>query len=567
MEIGQGAFAKVCKGYCPAKDMHIGIKIMSLENIMTSLEEIQAEVRAMKLAKHENILGLHCAFVVKSDLWLIMPLMDKGSCYYLLKTFKQMGKIAPGHGLSEDVVATLLRELLQGLDYIHSNHQIHRDIKAGNILLATDGRVALADFGVAGWMTNSLTRGRGKPKAADDEEEKCKVRGGKGEEERRERESAHCCRCPAICSFLSYALCPHSNTFPSSLLSSPPLLPSPLLLQTFVGTPCWMAPEVMEQQRGYDEKADIWSVGITALELLKGYAPYSRFPPMQVLIKTLREPPPSIRSYGEGAVKDVSTAFIKFVDRCLQKDPSLRPSARDLLSDPFLKKAFKTSKLAETVLAELPIVGSAEAKKLQDAKPEGYGAGPAGGAEEAAGAAGAAAAAGFGEWREGRIWEERGGRKGDSEGQRIPVRESQAMVPSLHSTPFLPPLLSPTPSSPAGRSMEEYVSGTTWVFPDEIQVKLAAIADAALEEAAAKGGKKGPYYAMGAIAAAAANYKENAQAQAQQRMGGGAGGGAAGGAAGAAGVEHAQEGNKDAALEELAEAFTELDGANDEEDD
>ncbi|KAK3029354.1 hypothetical protein RJ639_037877, partial [Escallonia herrerae] len=274
-EVGQGVSASVHRALCiPHKEI-VAIKILDCERDNCDLNNISREAQTMILVDHPNVLKSHCSFVSDHNLWVVMPYMAGGSCLHILKA------VYP-EGFEELVIATILREVLKALEYLHHHGHIHRDVKAGNILLDARGAVKLGDFGVSACLFDAGDRQR--------------------------------------------------------------------LRNTFVGTPCWMAPEVMEQLHGYDFKADIWSFGITALELAHGHAPFSKFPPMKVLLMTLQNAPP-------GLDYERDKKFSKMIASCLVKDPSKRPSAKRLLKHSFFKKARSNDYIARTLLEGLPALG------------------------------------------------------------------------------------------------------------------------------------------------------------------------------------------------------------------
>lgn len=145
--------------------------------------------------------------------------------------------------------------------------------------------------------------------------------------------------------------------------------------------------EVMEQIHGYDYKADLWSLGITALELAKGYAPYAKYPPMKVLILTIQEDPPSLDTYEsvvdydhDGELEDTddrrerhraddeetwSPNFRQLVSWLLQKDPAKRPTCEELLQSSLLSTAVSQQVLESQICAIVPDVGDVAFKQQQ----------------------------------------------------------------------------------------------------------------------------------------------------------------------------------------------------------
>ncbi|XP_025786044.1 myosin-IIIa [Puma concolor] len=261
--IGKGTYGKVFKVLNKKNGQKAAVKI--LDPIHDIDEEIEAEYNILKtLSDHPNVVRFYGMYFKKDKisgdkLWLVLELCNGGSVTDLVKGFLKKGK-----RMSEPIIAYILREALLGLQHLHNNKTIHRDVKGNNILLTTEGGVKLVDFGVSAQLTSTWHR-----------------------------------------------------------------------RNTSVGTPFWMAPEVIacEQQLDttYDARCDTWSLGITAIELGDGDPPLADLHPMRALFKIPRNPPPHLRQ-----PEIWSAEFNDFISKCLTKDYEKRPTVSDLLQHKFI---------------------------------------------------------------------------------------------------------------------------------------------------------------------------------------------------------------------------------------
>ncbi|XP_019747286.1 STE20-like serine/threonine-protein kinase isoform X2 [Hippocampus comes] len=267
-ELGDGAFGKVYKAQNKQNGTLAAAKVIDTKT-EDELEDYMVEIDILASCDHHHIVKLLDAFYYEGKLWILIEFCAGGAVDAIMLELERP--------LTEPQIRVVCRQTLEALVYLHENKIIHRDLKAGNILLSLEGEVKLADFGVSAKNTKTLQR----------------------------RDS-------------------------------------------FIGTPYWMAPEVVmcetSKDRPYDYKADIWSLGVTLIELAQIEPPNHEMNPMRVLLKIAKSEPPTLMQPSRWTPE-----FNDFLRRALDKNVDNRWGPLQLLQHPFVATVVDSKPLRELI--------------------------------------------------------------------------------------------------------------------------------------------------------------------------------------------------------------------------
>jgi len=248
-KLGRGKYGQVYKAYNKKESRIVALKIMPVTD--EEKESTQTEIKILQECKSPYIIGYYGSYLKDDFLWLEMEYCDQGSAADLMRK--------NDHPFTEKEIARYVKQMLLGLEYLHTQKKIHRDIKAANVMFNSHGEAKLGDFGVSARLDSTLAQRK-----------------------------------------------------------------------TFIGTPYWMAPEIL-MEMGYDRKVDIWSLGITCIEMAEMKPPFFNRDPMHVMFCIVKNASPTLTE-----PEKYSPEFNDFISKCLQKEPEDRLTAPELIKHPFI---------------------------------------------------------------------------------------------------------------------------------------------------------------------------------------------------------------------------------------
>ena len=271
-EVGSGAYGVVYVGHL--SDGRVVAMKEQTSATRADADEAVANLELLRRLRHPHLTEMYdvCYDVPGRRICWLMEFVSGGSLGAYVRNL--------GHKLEEAKVVFYMRQVLQAVNFLHMNNVVHRDIKGENILLTREGTAKLCDF-------DSI-------KCCDSNDTDYKT-----------TESNIC----------------------TQMMSTQ--------YNTLMGTPNWMAPEMLGQLTGFVEAGpacDIFSFGSTVSEVLNEGVPPGNFEGVWVhLVKTMQFPPVNM-------VQDVSPEATSFLCACLKRDPEERLTAGELLEDPFMTR-------------------------------------------------------------------------------------------------------------------------------------------------------------------------------------------------------------------------------------
>jgi hypothetical protein len=263
--------SQILKGTDPITGKMVCLKMAPLSE-REKLIEIDNEIQLMQLCNHPNIIGYYGVSVYKKCVWISMEYCARGTLTDML--------LLNGFRLTEEQIASICRELLNGLLYLHEEMLIiHRDLKSDNILITENYEIKISDMGLSVKCTDKNER---------------------------------------------FSAC--------------------------VGTPFWVAPEMIQFDETYSFKVDIWSLGIVLWEMINNAEPpYFEMDPQEAMQRIAFKPAPRLTG------DQWSPSFKDFMSKILCKMPEQRLSARQALQHEFIveKAMQKPSEFLPSIISRL----------------------------------------------------------------------------------------------------------------------------------------------------------------------------------------------------------------------